>query len=317
MTVSANGSKTLNYTCTYSSAPRPLSGTNTGTATWDKAAFGTPDGSASGQATFTFGTPSSTVNQIIHVTDSFAGALGTCTATDSTPFASCTFNYSRTITVKAGCFFYDNTATITETSQTGSKEVEVCGPAATGALTMGFWQNKNGQAIIGGAIQTYLGNFLRGYHPFSDAPSTGLATYVYNIIKAATCSGPASSPCNKMLRAQMLATALDMYFSDPALGGNKISAPGPIGAVKIDLTHVCNMIDGSGGTATCSGTFLDVKAQFGGAICLMILDMLAYQNVSDPSADAGAIWYGNYKPSQVNAKNAFDAINNKVAFPCP
>ena len=29
-----------------------------------------------------------------------------------------------------------------------SKRVEVCGPAKTGALTMGFWQNKNGQGII-------------------------------------------------------------------------------------------------------------------------------------------------------------------------
>src|SRR5438445_10432785 len=48
---------------------------------------------------------------------------------------------------------------------------------------------------------------------------------------------------NTMLKAQMLATALDVYFSDPALGGNKIGAPGPIGSDLIDLTKVCNMID--------------------------------------------------------------------------
>ena len=47
---------------------------------------------------------------------------------------------------------------------------------------------------------------------------------------------------NPMLKAQMLATALDVYFGDPALGGNKIKAPNPIGGVKIDLTKVCKNI---------------------------------------------------------------------------
>ena len=46
-----------------------------------------------------------------------------------------------------------------------------------------------------------------------------MATYVTNVIKAANASGAAM---NAMLKAQMLATALDVYFSDPALGGNKI-----------------------------------------------------------------------------------------------
>src|SRR5437899_2906246 len=36
--------------------------------------------------------------------------------------------------------------------------------------------------------------------------------------------------CVGMLKAQMLATALDVYFSDPALGANKIDVPAPIGA---------------------------------------------------------------------------------------
>ncbi len=52
---------------------------------------------------------------------------------------------------------------------------------------------------------------------------------------------------NAMLKAQMLATALDVYFSDPALGGNKIGAPAPIGGFAIDLTMICRMIDSSGG----------------------------------------------------------------------
>jgi hypothetical protein len=32
--------------------------------------------------------------------------------------------------------------------------MDVCGPAKTGALTMGFWQNKNGQGIITGGAST-------------------------------------------------------------------------------------------------------------------------------------------------------------------
>ena len=87
--------------------------------------------------------------------------------------------------------------------------------------------------------------------------------------------------------------------------------------MSIDLSHVCNMIDGSGGTATCPGTFSNVAGLFGVTKCDTVSAMLAYQNTKDPLADAGAVWYGNVKASQVGAKNAFDAINNKVASICP
>src|SRR5206468_12621024 len=64
--------------------------------------------------------------------------------------------------------------------------------------------------------------FLRGYAPFQDlsatANCTAVASYVTTIIKAANASG---ATMNAMLKAQMLATALDVYFSDPALGGVK------------------------------------------------------------------------------------------------
>jgi len=49
---------------------------------------------------------------------------------------------------------------------------------------------------------------------------------------------------------------------------------------------------------------------------MTVSNMLGYQNTSDPSVDAGAVWYSQVKASQVNAKNAFDAINNQVAFGC-
>ena len=181
----------------------------------------------------------------------------------------------------------------------------------TGALTMGSWQNKNGQGIIKDQAATGVcpsATWLRQYAPFKDlsasATCAGVATYVYNVIKGSTsnCGG---STCNAMLKAQMLATALDVYFSDPALGGNKLNAAVPIGAVTIDLKNVCVDIP------TCS-SFVDVSSAFGGASSLTVSQMLSY--AASQSNSGGSTWYGNVKATQVLAKDAFDAINNQVAF---
>jgi len=117
---------------------------------------------------------------------------------------------------------------------------------------------------------------------------------------------------NAMLKAQMLATALDVYFSIPALGGNQIGAPAPIGGVKIDLTKICKMIDSSSGTGSCSGSYENVSSAFGGAASLTVSQMLSY--AASQSNAGGVTWYGNVKATQGLAKDAFDAINNQVAF---
>ena len=272
-----------------------------------------------------------------------------------------TFTYTRTINVTLGCVTYNNTASGVDNSTphqdiaNASASVTVCG--RSGALTMGFWQNKNGQGIIVGSGTgtpkdcTALANWLEVYNPFKDlanftgapqcgtSPSltgktnttpSGVAGYVYTTIKAAQCTST-SKTCNSMLKAQMLATALDVYFSDPALGGNKIGAfnglgnsQPVIGNLNIDLTHICNMIDGSGGSATCSGTFSDASNVFGGTSCQTVSQLLAYSN-ADGSAfnngnpvsnSGGSNWYLQNKPKQVLAKNTFDAINNDVATGC-
>ena len=132
---------------------------------------------------------------------------------------------------------------------------------------------------------------------------------MYNIIKAANASG---SSMNAMLKAQMLATALDVYFSTPGLGGNKIGAPAPIGGVTIDLTMICKMSDSNSGTGTCNGSYYNVSAAFGGAPSLTVSQMLTY--TASQSNVGGTTWYGNVKATQELAKNAFDAINNQVAF---
>jgi len=109
----------------------------------------------------------------------------------------------------------------------------------------------------------------------------------------------------------MLATALDVYFSDPGLGGNKINAPVPVGGATIDLTNICKMIDSSGGTGSCSGTSENASSAFGGAASMKVSDMLGY--AASQSNVGGSTWYANKKATQELAKNAFDAINNQVA----
>ena len=314
------GQVTSTYSCTWSAAPSSSSGINTATITWDGTAAHTPHGSATGTAGFAFTTPTSTTNKTIHVTDTYAGALGDATAVDSPPLTSKQFTYARTIPAPAtGCATYPNTARISETNQTSSQSVQVCRvPPQTGALTMGFWKNKNGQNIIkadgstGGVCN--LATWLKQYAPFQDitttqaATCTGTAGYVANVLNAATCGG---STCNAMLKAQMLATALDVYFS--ASGNNKIGASSPIGARNIDLTVICQMIDGSS-SSTCSGTYYSVSSAFGGATCMSVSAMLTY--AASQSNVGGSTWYLQVKATQVKAKDAFDSINNVVAFQC-
>jgi hypothetical protein len=320
VTVPGSDSVDILYKCTFTSDPG--SGTNTATVSWPTQTLGDPytsdlqAGSVSPAPTATYDfslvTPT-IVDGSVTVTDTFNGVtttLGTVYYTDPSPTP---FTYSHTVNVPTwNCVKYDNTATFT-TSDTGttgsdSKTVEVCGPAKTGALTMGFWKNKNGQNIIGaycgGTSGTSLYTFLTGYNPFKDLTvntCSGIKTYVSTTITAASASG---ASMNAMLKAQMLATALDVYFSDPALGGNRIGAPAPIGGISIDLTMICE------NPTTCS-TFIDTSSAFGGTP-KTVLELLSY--ASSQSNSGGTMWYGNVKATQELAKDTFDAINNQVVF---
>jgi hypothetical protein len=331
----------LPYVCTFAS--KPTYGhdyTNTATVTWDPESVHSASGSESFKVPFQFTTPTSVVHDSVSLSDLYTITPSGSATLEGTPpsgtiSSSHTFEYAYVVKVPHDCVKLENTASFTvadednDADDTGSASLtaKVCRtPASTGALTMGFWQNKNGQGIISGQAKSGTcpsATWLRQFHPFSDlaAGSTcsQVASYVYNVIKAATCTSTAKT-CNAMLKAQMLATALDVYFSDPALGGNKIGAynglgskQAPIGSVTIDLTQICQMIDGSGG-GSCSGAYENASSAFGGASSMTVLAMLSYQNTSDPLADAGAAWYGQVKATQVLAKDAFDAINNGVAF---
>ena len=162
-----------------------------------------------------------------------------------------------------------------------------------------------------------LAVFLRQFNPYKDlsasASCSTIATYVTNIINAATknkMNDP--SNMNAMLRAQMLATALSVYFSDPNLG-NKIGAPVPIGGILIDLLeHICKMWDTSGGTSTCTGVE-DGRPAFDNKASKTVMEMLVWA-ASQATANTGSTWYGQNKTLQGLAKDAFDSINNNVAI---
>ncbi len=214
------------------------------------------------------------------------------------------------------CLTYPNTATLVPTGQSASASVEVCGAAATGAQTMTSWKTTLQGVITGGASRGGVCNsatWLRTYLPFQDlsarADCAAVGTYVSKVIGAALTSGPG------MLKAQMLATFLNVYFSSPTLGGNKIAAPAPIGGLSVDLTKICNMVDSAEGS-TCPNTFTNTAADghnaWGGAPKLRVTELLAY--AAGRSNVGGTIWYSHVTAAQQDAKNTFDAINNVAAF---
>jgi hypothetical protein len=311
--IPASGSAKLDYECTYSSAPTTDPATNTATATWDAVAAFTPSGSSEGTASIDWaGTTPTAIDDCVKATDTVDGVT---TTLDDPLCESKTYTPKLTFPVPAsGCVTHNNIAAFVtkDTGATGEakQSVQVCGPVDTGALTIGYWQNKNGQKIItDGASTAKVCNsatWLRKYAPFQDLSATAtckdVAAYVTNIIKAANSSGTSMNP---MLKAQMLATALNVYFSDPALGGNKIGAPAPIGGQKIDLTKVCKNI------AACT-VYENTSSAFGGAASMTVNEILAY--AAGKSNAGGTTWYGQVKATQELAKDTFDAINNEVAF---
>jgi hypothetical protein len=254
-----------------------------------------------------------------------------------------TFTYSRTIPVNPnGCTTDPNTVAITGLTDPSpldnSASATVC-PTVNG-LTIGYWQNKNGQGRIlatGTTVNTItsptksakncsaIATSLEQYAPFQDITSfagvtdghyaagiqlcgsspslgastaTGVVGYVYTVIKNATCTSK-DKTCNTMLKAQMLATALNVYFHVTN------------GSENIDLVHGCSMLDFSGGTASCNGAE-NWGPAFDNQTQMTVSQMLTF--AASQSNVGGTVWYGQIKPTQVLAKDAFDAINNSAAL---
>lgn len=290
VTVPANSDVELAYTCTYSAAPASSSQTNTATITWSDQNLS--NGSHLTGATihptasvdWTAVTPTR-VNQTVTVTDPNASptTLGTATAVDTTPYTTKSFNFTWTVnTPAAGCGDFTNTATITETGQTASATVTVCRTNSNG-FTMGYWQNKNGQALIKSyaatadaavgqsvSLCTYLGNYPNVLTMPNPCTGISLAAYVYNVIKAANAAGDGAP----MFKGQFLATALSAYFS-PSLAAT--------------------------GIAVDSGIF--------GSSCMTVSALLAYGNSHYATLSLD-------KTTFMAVKSVYDSINNDLAITC-
>jgi hypothetical protein len=363
-TIAGGGSKPLNYTCTYSAQPVTSSETNKAMVSWNPQLSDnttTPSSSTPATAGIDWSKASSTPkDNCVDVTDAFNGgtptALGTycvggssssvpASVTPSYTSPTWTLNYSHSVTVPStGCATYPNTAKFTtgdtKTTGTDNASVEACGPAATGALTMGFWKNTNGQNLIKsycGPAATGLGNYLAGLGsgsgPFSNAPTSctgtsGLASYVYNIL-----NGASATDMNKMLKAQMLSTALDVWFSGPGWTSttvNKVKPPSSflkhnsLGMFNMDTTSVCPMVDNlSTGTATCQNSNPSTNAVTAGAVPNSPMTMQAIltfaSTVGSSPWSTGAysgsnVWYAGNRTLQNILKNIFDQFNNQLAF---
>jgi hypothetical protein len=286
------------------------------------------------------------IDECVDVTDSHAGSLGMACVGGPNPKS---FTYQRVIAVQSGCVEYDNTATFTtkDSGTIGSADetVTVCGPADTGARTMGFWKTTNGQNLVktycnknGANLGTYLAGLGEAAGPFSDAPTgcTALKTYVFNIL-----NGASATNMNRMLKAQMLAAALDVWFTGPGWTSTKSSGIKPpssffshnnLGSFNMDTTAVCPMVDNlNTGSAACKNLTPSTDAVAAGAVPTSPMSMQAILNFAatiDPATppwDVGAyhganVWYYNTttntqdRTKQEILKNIFDQFNNEDAF---
>jgi hypothetical protein len=197
--------------------------------------------------------------------------------------------------------------------------------SSTGAAAVAFWKDKQGQAMIAadattdGVCNIYM---FKKAVPYPDSlhrkvrepvPRTALPfpdVEPYKVRKAVTgrdfaravrtlmeAAGASGASMNGMLLAQGAATLLNVFFSDPALGRNRLGAPTPIGDLDVDLTR----IPGAG----------DTSSAFGGAASLTVREMLWF--AVSQSNDASE-WYKNERAVQELARSAFEAVNTGTAL---
>ena len=161
-------------------------------------------------------------------------------------------------------------------------------PEPLGSGASSAWA-QGGVAAAMGAEDTPMRHAADTIRAGAGIVDAAVASYVTTVIKAANASG---ASMNAMLKAQMLSTALGVYF----IG---------FGNVGIDLTKVC------ANPTTCT-SYENTSAAFGGASSLTVSQILAY--AASQSNPGGTVWYGQVKATQGLAKDTYDAINNQVAF---
>jgi uncharacterized repeat protein (TIGR01451 family) len=120
ITIPAGATVKIPYTCSVATS---AAGENIATAAW-------PSGSASGNAPFSFGAPSSAIHDTVDVTDTFNNGVPALLLGGAGINQSTMFTYERTVDVPAtGCTIYPNVATITspqELFKQSPAQVEAC-----------------------------------------------------------------------------------------------------------------------------------------------------------------------------------------------
>ncbi len=284
-TIAANASATFTYTCPVSSADEitgTTSGVNVATVTWDPASVDSPSGIGTAEAAYDFNDalPNVTGNST-DVTDSFNGGTPVTLATGLTTSTTLTSAdheaLRRTIAIPASnCLDYTNTATVTQSGDSATAAVRVCGPNRDG-YTIGFWKNNSAKVINSTNLAGYCSAVLA--HP---AVLTGAkcATVkeLTGYISKTMADGESSGTGMPMLKAQFLATVLNVQRT-PALG----------------LTTVL--------LTPAEQTALGVGA------CTSVKSLLSTTNAKQATSPLG-------KADVVLVKDIFDRINNNTQLTC-
>ena len=248
------------------------------------------------------------VDESVTVTDSLYGPLGTVTVAD----APKTITYPLTFTGKQpGAHQNIATYTTNDSGKTGTDDetVTVVVPKTTGGLTMGFWQGPNGQNIIKSTAQAdgscvvrawLLTNFPNAFKDLATATSTTqakgngsakgttltgcdtTAAWVVSTVNNATAKGTGQA----QLEGQMMAAALNVYFSTHGDWSKYGLATSDLGKLMIDVTP-------QGATPS-----------FG----------KDYDTLSNLLTYADANLFIDNKGLVIPAKDVFDAFNNNAAY---
>lgn len=248
-------SVSVEYVCTLpNSTSTTASGTNSATVSWSVGDETKPN-QVSNDAVWDFAEATvTTVNATASLSDSLAGDLGTFSGSD-------TVIYSLDFDVPArNCVTYDNTATLTfdTGTDTGSASVQICRPNNDGGFTIGYWQNRNGQAFVKNNTASVKAAIDARYNkstaPLLPAPSTSnaLAKWVYDTVTAPVAGKPIA-----MFDKQYLATVL-----------STVKSP--------DLLDVCIQV-GPHGVSSVEDLLLDVKADY----ATLVADPVHREGVKD------------------------------------
>jgi hypothetical protein len=308
------GANIFPYTCNAIGTAPSGSVTNTAKISWgEQMTISEKDGSdlhvAAGSADATSAVNfvrAKEINGRVTVKDSLSGTLGTLTHHAPSPKV---YTYALDLSGAAGsCVTRQNIASLSS-GASANAGVQICEPTIPGARSMGFWQNPNGQAAINSAVSgstCLVEGYLMQFTPFKDVANftaSGSSTNGSNNGKG-NGTGASAGACAKvaayyvdvfskasgsnmetMLKAQMLAAALDVYFSGP---GKLINTPKSLGEYMVDVSSY--------------------STAFGGAIKMTINQALLYASGQDPTVGGGSDWYGKNKALQSAAMSFFAAI---------